>query len=318
MAPSTRRNKLVAFIGAFHGRTLGALSLTASKAAQRQGFGTQVLDVTHVPYPNCVRCPYGQTPDTCDTPCIGFIKNVIFETTVPAEECAAIVFEPIQGEGGYIVPPQKAVDALVQLCKEKNVLLICDEVQSGMGRTGKMWASDHFGLVPDIMSSAKGIASGMPLSATIARDDLMDWHVGAHASTFGGNPVAIAAALKTIELLENSLIDNAAKMGEYLMEGLRELQKKYPEHILDVRGKGLMIGVEVVHSLDGRQPAGELRDRIVDECFHRGLVIIGCGASALRFSPPLVIDRQDCDIALEILDQAIASAIAKPEYKEAW
>lgn len=307
---STGRNKLIAFYSAFHGRTLGALSLTASKNVQRKGFGTQVLDVTHVPYPNCLRCPYGKKVETCNVECVNFIRDVVLETTVPAEECAAIIFEPVQGEGGYIVPPQKAVDALVALAKEKDILIICDEVQAGMGRTGKMWASDHFGLVPDILCSAKGIASGMPLSATIARADLMNWHVGAHASTFGGNPVAIAASLKTIELLENGLVENSAKMGEYLKGELAKFQARYPDRILEVRGLGLMIGIDIVTSMDTREPDADARDRIVDEAFKRGLIIIGCGTSAIRLSPPLVIDQEDCDIALRILDESMAAVFS--------
>jgi 4-aminobutyrate aminotransferase len=306
---STGRSKFIGFYGAFHGRTMGALSFTASKNVQRRGFGPQVLDVTHVPYPNCLRCPWGKKPDTCGVECVKFIRNTVLETTVPPEECAAIVVEPIQGEGGYLVPPQNFVDALVELAKEKNILIIADEVQSGMGRTGKMWASDHFGLVPDIFSTAKGIASGMPLSATVARADLMNWHVGAHASTFGGNPVAIAASLKTIELLENGLIENAARQGEYLMERLGALQAKHPDRIAEVRGKGLMIGVELVKSVESLEPAGELRDRVVDEAFKRGLIIIGCGASAVRLSPPLVIDRDDCDVALQILEESFDAAL---------
>jgi 4-aminobutyrate aminotransferase len=306
---STGRNKFIGFYGAFHGRTLGALSLTASKNVQRRGFGPQVLDVTHVPYPNCLRCPYGKKVETCNVECVQFIRDVTFETTVPKEECAAIVFEPIQGEGGYIVPPQKAVDALLELAREKNVLVICDEVQSGMGRTGKMWASDHFGLVPDIFTTAKGIASGMPLSATVARQELMDWHVGAHASTFGGNPVSIAASLKTIELLQNGLVENAARQGEYLFDGLLALKRKYADRVIDVRGKGLMLGIDFVDSMESRKPVPELRDRIVEEAFKRGLIIIGCGASAVRFSPPLVIDRDDCDAALAIFDASIAAAL---------
>ncbi len=309
---STGRSKFIGFYSAFHGRTLGALSLTASKNVQRRGFGAQVLDVTHIPYPYCARCPYGQKVETCNVECMKFLEDVVFETTVPPEDCAAIVFEPIQGEGGYIVPPQKAVDALVKLAKEKNILIICDEVQSGMGRTGKMWASDHFGLVPDIFSTAKGIASGLPLSATVARADLMDWHVGAHASTFGGNPVAIAASLKTIELLENGLIENAAKMGEYLMNGVRELQARHPDRIYDVRGKGLMIGIELVESRATLKPDVELRERIVNEAFKRGLIIIGCGSSSIRLSPPLVIDKDDCDVALRIIEESFAAAVAQP------
>ncbi len=308
---STGRNKFIGFYGAFHGRTLGALSFTASKNVQRRGFGPQVLDVTHVPYPNCLRCPFGKKPDSCGVECVKFIRDTVFETTVPKEDCAGILFEPIQGEGGYVVPPQNFVDALVELAKEKNVLIICDEVQAGMGRSGKMWASDHFGLVPDLFSTAKGIASGMPLSATVARADLMDWHVGAHASTFGGNPVSIAASLKTIELLENGLIDNAAKQGEYLMEGLAAIKHKYSENIAEVRGRGLMIGIEFVKSIDTLEYAHDLRETIVDECFKRGLILIGCGASAVRFSPPLVIDRDDCDTALRIFDESIAAAMAQ-------
>ncbi|MCC6743341.1 MAG: acetyl ornithine aminotransferase family protein [Acidobacteria bacterium] len=304
---ATGRNKFIGFYSAFHGRTLGALSFTASKNVQRRGFGPQVLDVTHVPYPNCLRCPFGKKVENCGVECVKFIRDTVMETTVPAEDCAGIVLEPIQGEGGYIVPPQKFVDALVDLAKEKNVLVICDEVQSGMGRTGRMWASDHFGLVPDLFSTAKGIASGMPLSATVARKDLMNWHVGAHASTFGGNPVAIAASLKTIELLENGLIDNAAKQGEYLMEGLRRLQAKYVNHVLDVRGRGLMVGMELVRTIDGMEPIGEERDRVVEEAFKRGLIIIGCGASTVRFSPPLVIGSDDVDFALEVLDESMAA-----------
>jgi 4-aminobutyrate aminotransferase len=306
---ATGRTRIVALEGGFHGRTLGALSLTASKNVQRRGFGPQVLDVTHVPYPNCLRCPYGKKVETCNVECVQFIRDVTFETTVPKEECAAIVFEPIQGEGGYIVPPQKAVDALLELAREKNVLVICDEVQSGMGRTGKMWASDHFGLVPDIFTTAKGIASGMPLSATVARQELMDWHVGAHASTFGGNPVSIAASLKTIELLQNGLVENAARQGEYLFDGLLALKRKYADRVIDVRGKGLMLGIDFVDSMESRKPVPELRDRIVEEAFKRGLIIIGCGASAVRFSPPLVIDRDDCDAALAIFDASIAAAL---------
>lgn len=305
----TGRNKFIGFFSAFHGRTLGALSFTASKNVQRRGFGPQVLDVTHVPYPYCLRCPYGKKVETCNVECVKFIRDTVMETTVAPEDCAAILLEPLQGEGGYIVPPQKAVDALVELAREKDVLVICDEVQSGMGRTGKMWASDHYGLVPDLFSTAKGIASGLPLSATVARKDLMNWHVGAHASTFGGNPVAIAASLKTIELLQNGLIENAAKQGEYLMEGLRRLQAKYPQHIVDVRGRGLMVGMEFVKTIDGMEPISEERDRITEEAFRRGLLVIGAGASTIRFSPPLVIDRSDVDFALEVLDASIAAVL---------
>ncbi len=307
---ATKRSKFIAFFGAFHGRTLGALSLTASKARQRAGFGRQALDVTHVPYANCFRCPYNLTPETCGAHeskgphCARVIEDVLFKTTVPPEECAAIVVEPIQGEGGYLVPPASFLRTLREIADRYGILVIADEVQSGFGRTGKWFASEHFDFVPDIMTSAKGIASGLPLSATIARSDLMKWMPGAHASTFGGNPVAIAASLATIELLEESLLQNAAEMGAYLMEGLRELMNKH-QIIGDVRGKGLMIGIELVKDRQSKEPHPDALHYVENECFKRGLITLGCGVSTIRLSPPLVIDRTQCDFALQTLDAAI-------------
>ncbi len=309
---ATRRQKLIGFFGAFHGRTLGALSLTASKARQRAGFGSQALDVTHVPYANCYRCPYNLTPETCGAfeskgpHCARAIEDLIFQTTVPVEECAAIIVEPIQGEGGYLVPPASFLQTIREIADRHGILVIADEVQSGMGRTGKMFASEHFDFVPDIMAMAKGIASGLPLSATVARADLMRWRPGAHASTFGGNPVAIAASLVTIELLEESLIANAARMGDYLLDGLRSLMEKH-ELIGDVRGRGLMIGVELVKDRVTKEPASEARDQVELECFQRGMIIQGCGTSTIRLSPPLVIDREQCDFALKTLDAALSA-----------
>jgi 4-aminobutyrate aminotransferase len=302
--------KLIGFFGGFHGRTMGALSLTASKARQRAGFGRQVLDVTHVPYAYCYRCPYGLTPETCGAyeskgpHCARVIEELLFKTTVPAEECAAIVLEPIQGEGGYIVPPVSFLQTIRRIADKYGVLVIADEVQSGMGRTGRMFASSHFDFVPDIMAIAKGIASGIPLGATVARADLMDWGPGSQASTFGGNPVAIAASLATIELLEDGLIANAARMGEYLLDGLRELGKRH-EIVGDVRGKGLMIGVELVKDRVTKEPHPEALLRVEIECFRRGLIIQGAGTSSIRLSPPLVIDREQCDFAIKTLDEAL-------------
>src|SRR3954454_1519950 len=218
---ATGRDKLIAFYGSFHGRTMGALSLTARKATQRARFGPLIPGVTHAPYPYCYRCPFGKEPDSCAVECVKFIEDTLLKTVSPADETAAIVFEAVQGEGGYIVPPRKFFDELQRVAKQHGILLIADEVQSGMGRTGKMWASEHFELVPDIFAVAKGIASGMPLGATVARADLMTWQPGAHASTFGGNPVSCAAALVTIGLLQKSLVENARRMGEHLMERLR-------------------------------------------------------------------------------------------------
>ncbi|HKX32773.1 MAG TPA: acetyl ornithine aminotransferase family protein [Blastocatellia bacterium] len=310
---ATRRRKLIGFFGAFHGRTLGALSLTASKATQRSGFGPQALDVTHTPYANCYRCPYRLTPESCGAfessgpHCARIIEDLLFKTVVPADECAAIVVEPIQGEGGYLVPPASFLQTIRRLADQHGVLVVADEVQSGMGRTGRMFASEHFGFVPDIMAIAKGIASGLPLSATVARADLMQWTPGAHASTFGGNPVAIAASLATIELLEESLIANAARMGEYLLDGLRELMDKHPI-VGDVRGRGLMIGIELVKDRTTKEPHPEALLRVELEAFNRGLIVQGCGVSTIRLSPPLVIDQEQCDFALKTLDQSLTLA----------
>jgi len=304
---STGRDTFIAFLGSFHGRTMGALSLTARKAVQRRGFGPLVPGVVHAPYPNCYRCPFGQTPDRCAVECARYIEDQLLKTIAPAEDVAAIVIEPVQGEGGYIVPPQKFFDELARITSKYGILLICDEVQSGMGRTGKMWASDHFHAVPDIMAIAKGIASGLPLGATVARADLMRWTPGAHASTFGGNPVACAAALVTIELLERELIDNAARMGAHLMARMRDWPVRFPS-VGDVRGLGLMLGVELVRDRQSKTPAPELRDRVVDLAFDRGLLILGAGDSTLRLCPPLIISRDQCDFALDTLEECLTLA----------
>jgi 4-aminobutyrate aminotransferase len=313
---TTRRQKLIGFFGAFHGRTFGALSLTSSKARQRAGFGPQALDVTHTPYANCYRCPYNLKPETCGAfeskgpHCARVIEELLFKTTVPADECAAIIVEPIQGEGGYLVPPASFLQTIREIADRHGVLVIADEVQSGFGRTGKMFASEHFGFTPDIMSLAKGIASGLPLSATVARDDLMNWKPGAHASTFGGNPVAIAASLATIELLEEELVANAAMVGDYLIEGLRALMDKH-SIIGDVRGKGLMIGIELVKDRTTKEPHPEALEQVETECFKRGLITLGCGISTIRLSPPLVIDQEQCDFAIRTIDEAITAFTAK-------
>jgi 4-aminobutyrate aminotransferase len=305
---STGREKFIAFLGAFHGRTMGALSLTARKAVQRRGFGPLVPGVVHAPYPNCYRCPFGQTPEKCAVECAKFIEDQLLKTIAPADEVAAIVIEPVQGEGGYVVPPQKFFDELARITKQNGMLLICDEVQAGVGRTGKMWASEHFHAVPDIMAVAKGIASGLPLGATVARADLMSWPPGAHASTFGGNPVSCAAALVTLELLEESLIENAARMGAHLMARMREWITRFPM-VGDVRGLGLMVGVELVRDQASKTKAPELRDRVVDLAFERGLLILGAGDNTLRFCPPLIISRDQCDFALETLEECLTLAM---------
>ncbi|MGA3259791.1 MAG: acetyl ornithine aminotransferase family protein [Bryobacteraceae bacterium] len=306
---STKRDKIIAFYGSFHGRTLGALSLTARKAVQRAGFGPLIPGVVHAPYPNCYRCPFGQKPESCAVECVGFIENTLLKTVAPPEETAAIVVEPVQGEGGYIVPPRIFFDELARVASQHGILLIFDEVQSGMGRTGRMWAADHFDAVPDIIAVAKGIASGLPLGATVARADLMTWPPGAHASTFGGNPVACAAALATIALLEEELISNAARMGAYLMDRMREWPHRFAQ-VGDVRGLGLMIGIELVRDRETREKAPELRDHVVQMAFERGLLVLGAGDNSLRLCPPLVVTREQCAFALETLEECLTAAIA--------
>ncbi|HKP35684.1 MAG TPA: acetyl ornithine aminotransferase family protein [Pyrinomonadaceae bacterium] len=308
---STGREKFISFFGSFHGRTLGSLSLTSSKAAQRLGFKRQALDVVHVPFPNEFRNPF--SAEQCGNGgaaqgALNWIENILFKTTTPPQEVAAIVIEPVQGEGGYVPAPKEFLQGLRRICDEHGIMLIADEVQSGMGRTGKMFALEHAGVKADIVCIAKGIASGLPLGACVARADLMNWKKGAHASTFGGNPVCIAAALKTIELVESELLANAAEVGGYLKNGLQKLMAKY-DCIGDVRGMGLMLGVEFVKDKVSREPDAELRDRIEMASFERGLILLGAGTNTIRWSPPLILTKENVDVALEIFDEAIAASV---------
>ncbi len=305
----TKRQKFISFFGSFHGRTLGALSLTSSKRAQRLGFARQALDVVHVPYPNKFRHFVTDKPvdeETITRDCIRWIEERLFKTTTPPSEVAGIVVEAVQGEGGYVPAPPAFLREIRRICDEHGIMMIVDEVQSGMGRTGKMFAIQHSGVKPDIMCLAKGIGSGMPIGATVAKAEIMSWHKGAHASTFGGNPVCIASALKTIELLQNGLVDNARDVGKYLEIGLQKLQEKY-KCIGDVRGLGMMLGVEFVK--EKGEPDAELRDKIEMACFNRGLIILGCGTSTIRWSPPLILTKENVDVALEIFDSAIAESV---------
>lgn len=298
---ATGRHRLIAFLGAFHGRSMGAVTLTASKPQYHRGFGSLLADVTHVSYAKCLDCQYNLSYPECDLACISFIEDEIFKRVAPPEDVAAIVVEPIQGEGGYVVPPPEWLPALRKLCDRHGILLITDEIQSGMGRTGKMFAFEHFGdedgpVVPDIITVAKGIASGMPLGAFIAKGDLMTWDKGAHGTTFGGNPVACAAGLETINLLQESLMENAERMGGYLMGRLGEVKERHPG-LIDVRGLGLMIGMEF--------ESADLAQALVNACFERGLIVLGCGDKAVRLSPPLVVTEAQADLALEILEVAL-------------
>ena len=300
----TGRDKFIAFTGSFHGRTMGALSLTGSKVVQRKGFGPLVPGVYHAQFPDAYRRPQGVSADDYAVSCVRFIEDELFRTIVAAEEVAGIVVEPIQGEGGYLVPPKAFLPELRRLADRHGILLIFDEVQSGMGRTGKMWASEHFGVTPDIFTTAKGIASGLPLSAMIARAEIMDWPPGAHASTFGGNPVAVAAALATIELLESELVTNAARVGGHILDRLRDWPKRF-RHVGEVRGLGLMIGFELVHDQRTKERAPELRDRIQDMAFEHGLLVLGAGRNTIRLCPPLIITRDQADFAVDTLEECL-------------
>jgi len=303
----TGRKQFVAFYGAFHGRTMGSLALTGSRSGQRKNFFPVMPGVHHVPYADCYRCPYGKTVDSCAVECAQAIEDPLFRTVLPPEEVAAIVVEPVQGEGGYLVPPKKFLTEVRRIADRYGILLIFDEVQCGMGRTGKMFASEHFDVIPDIVALAKGIASGLPLSATIAHADIMDWPPGAHASTFGGNPVAVEASLATLELLEQGLIDNAATVGAHMKARLGEFPQRFP-HVGDVRGLGLMIGIELVKDQSTKERAPELRDRIVRMCFERGLLVLGAGPNTVRISPPLVLTIEQADFAVDILAACLRDA----------
>lgn len=303
----TRRQHVIAFHGAFHGRTLGALSLTASRASHRAHFGPLIPGVHHVPYGFCHRCPYHLTYGSCGIECVSVIEKILFRYEVRPDEVAAIFVEPIQGEGGYVVPPPEYLPKLQELCRKHNILLVVDEIQSGFGRTGKMFASEHWGVEPDIICAAKGIASGMPLGAMIARADISTWPRAAHGSTFGGNPVSCAAALATIELLEEGLVENAAAVGAILKERLTSLKGRYAV-IGDVRGLGLMIGVDFEKTDGSRAPEAQKRDRVMQRCFEKGLLLLSCGESTLRFCPPLIVTAEQAKTAVEIFDAAITEA----------
>jgi 4-aminobutyrate aminotransferase len=303
----TGRQNIIAFFGAFHGRTMGALSLTASKPQQRRRFAPLVPGVTHVRYPYAYRgCSGGpQAEDAFALGCARYIEEKLFKTTLAPEEVAAIFVEPIQGEGGYVVAPTIFMQELRRICDKYGILLVADEVQSGAGRTGKWWAIEHTGVQPDIVCMAKGIASGMPLGICMTRAEIMDWKPGSHASTFGGNPVSIAAALATMDVLDREGIANAEKMGEQMLEQLRTWPAKHPI-VGDVRGRGLMIGIEIVKDQQSRDVAGLWRDRIVELAFERGLLILGCGETSIRLAPPLIVNKHEAAIALEIFEECVA------------
>ncbi len=304
---ATRRTAIVAFKGAFHGRTTGALALTSSKARQHAGFGPLLPDVHHVPYGYCFRCEYGRTFPSCNLFCVEAIERDLFTRHLDPRDVAAIFVEPVQGEGGYIVPPDGWLEALRALCDKYGILLVFDEIQSGIGRTGKMFASEHSGVEPDIVLVAKGLASGLPLGALIAKASVSTWESGAHGSTFGGNPVCCAAALATLDLVEGGLMANATKMGNLLIKGLAEVATRH-RSIGDVRGRGLMVGVEFVQDARTRAPHPELARAVELLAFQKGLLVLSCGKSTIRLAPPLVIDAEDVAIGLQLFEDALTAA----------
>jgi len=304
----TKRHNFIGFFGAFHGRTMGSVAFTASKPHYHRGFYPLMPGVTHVPFPDEYRPilhrklgeDYGET-------CVRFIEEEIFNHNVPGDEIAGMLVEPIQGEGGYVVPPDGFFPALRKLCDKYGILLIVDEVQSGMGRTGKWWSIEHWGVEPDIVVSAKGIASGLPLGACIARESVMTWPKGSHGNTYGGNPIACAASLATIALIEEEYLANAAEVGQYTLEALEEIQARHTS-IGNVRGKGLMIGVEFVTDKNTREPNEEIREMIEQRAFEHGLLSLGCGKSSIRLAPPLCITKKEVDEGLEIFEEAITTS----------
>jgi len=303
----TKRQNVIAFFGAFHGRTMGALSLTASKPQQKRRFAPLVPGVTHIRYPDVYRgCSGGaQDAEAFALGCARFIEEKLFKTTLAPEEVAAIFVEPVQGEGGYVIAPTPFMQELRRICDKHGILLVVDEVQSGIGRTGKWWAVEHTGVQPDIVCSAKGIASGMPLGVTMTRAEIMDWVPGSHASTFGGNPVCIAAALATLDVIEKEgLLANSAAVGAHMLKRMADWPAKH-RIVGDVRGRGLMIGVDIVRDQQTKEYAADLRDRIVELAFERGILFLGCGPSAVRISPPLIVNKDEADAAIDVLEESI-------------
>jgi 4-aminobutyrate aminotransferase len=301
----TKRQGIIAYYGAFHGRTMGSLSMTASKVQQRRRFFPVVPGVQHVPFPYVYRRPEGMSEAQFVKECISFIEEKVFKTVMPPEECAAIFIEPIQGEGGYVPAPKEYMQELRRICDKHGILLVADEVQCGAGRSGKMWAIEHTGVEPDIVTIAKGIASGMPLGVTMTRAEIMDWVPGSHASTFGGNPVCIEAALATLDVLEREAIRNAETVGNHILRRISRWVETHPM-VGDVRGRGLMLGVEIVKDKQTKATAHDERDRIVELAFERGLLFLGAGENSIRIAPPLILTQEQADIAMDALEECIS------------
>lgn len=310
---NTRRHRLMAFISAFHGRTMGALALTASKPVHRSRFLYHMAGVEHVPYPNCYRCPYKMTYPDCDVWCIRIIDEMYLNTYVPPEDVGAFFMEPVQGEGGYVVPPKKAITTLRKTCEKHNILMVDDEVQAGFGRTGRWFAIEHFGVVPEIITIAKGMGSGLPIGACVF-DARLDWGVqGAHSNTYGGNPVASVSSMATIEVIrDENLLSNTNKVGDYLGQRLNELQEAYPG-LDNARGLGLMRAIEFVKDKESRTPDPKNRDKVIEKAYKNGLVLLPCGTSSIRFIPPLIISREQMEAAMDVFCETVADVLPSKE-----
>lgn len=305
----TRRPGIISFIGSFHGRTLGAVSLSASKVTHRKFMGPLLPEVHFAHYPYCYRCPFHLEYGECGLYCVTYIREVLFQKIIAPEDVAAIIVEPIQGEGGYIVPPPEFLPALRELTREFEILLIADEIQTGVGRTGKFFAVEHWEVAPDIICLAKGIASGLPIGVMLARDDVLVWEPGAHGTTFGGNPLSCVAALETIDVLQNGLIDNAARVGSWLLDQFQKLKEQY-EIIGDVRGKGMMIGIEIVKDRKTKTVDPDTRKEIIRKAYQKGLLLLECGPSGIRICPPLILNHEEAELGLSILRESIEEVSA--------
>ncbi len=311
----TRKPLFLAYTGSFHGRSFGTMALTASKPVQRRHFFPLVSEVTHVPYPYCYRCPFGLEYSECKMWCVDFIEQEVLMKYHPPEDTAAMFIESIQGEGGYVVPPEDYFSRLKKMLDKYEIFMVDDEIQSGMGRTGKWFAIEHWNVTPDVTTTAKALASGIPIGATIAKEEIMDWDGGSHANTFGGNPVACSSALAVIDIIkEEKLMENATRQGAYFMKRLKEMQQKYPI-IGDVRGKGLMIGVELVKDPETKEAAAQESLEVMNKCFKRGLVMITAGKCTMRIAPPLIITRETIDAGLEVFEGAVKEVDAELKLK---
>jgi 4-aminobutyrate aminotransferase len=303
----TSRPGMIAFVGSFHGRTMGALALTSNSPVSRRRYTSSLMpNVAFAPYAYCYRCPFGQRKDACDLECLRYLEEWVLDKVMPTEDCAAMIVEPVQGPGGFLVPPAAFLQGLERICRQREILLVVDEVQTGFGKTGSMFACDHFGITPDILCLSKAIAAGLPMGATITRSSLLEWDLNTHENTLGGNPVVVAAALAVLDVFEEeNLAASAIRIGERLCRGLKTLQDRF-ETIGDIRSAGALIGVEFVKDRQTKEPAAEIRDRFIRKCFERGLMTLGAGPSSVRFAPPLILTDEQVDMGLSIMDEVLS------------